>query len=270
MLALFSSGIFVFSVERGNTILLTAFFLAAFLLGYRSENRIVREMSYFALACAAGLKVYPAVFGILLLKEKRFIDVLRTVLYGAAAFFLPFLYFSGGFSALSTIFENVSLNAQAYKLQTPTFRFGFLPFYLSFDLTQTQVDSWLTVGNVVFVLAVLASLFLKSHWKTAMILACAIIAVPVNSAYYAGLYLFVPILLFLNEEKHPLFDWVYLLMILFILNPFQIVGQDMVLYTGRIANAALLLLLISLLCEGVIRAFISGRNNLDTRLRLRA
>jgi hypothetical protein len=270
LLTLFSSGIFVFSVERGNTILLTASFLAAFLLGYRSENRFVREMSYVALACAAGLKVYPAVFGILLLKEKRFADAVRTALYGAAAFFLPFFYFTGGLSSFPTILENVSLNAEAYKLQVPTFRFGFLPFYLSCDPAQLQADTWITVGNIVFALAVLASFFLKSHWKTAMLLACAIVAVPVNSAYYTGLYLFVPIVLFLNEEKHPLFDWGYLLLILFILNPFQIVGQDMILYTGRIANIALLLLLISILCEGVIRAILWGRSRLDTRLRVRS
>ena len=60
----------VVSVERGNSILLTVLALYLFLLTYRSECVWIRRFSYLCLGCAAGIKIWPLIFGILVLKER--------------------------------------------------------------------------------------------------------------------------------------------------------------------------------------------------------
>jgi len=85
----------LYAFERGNIILLAVLLTTFFIFGRKSENKIVRELSYIALALAAGLKLYPAVFGILLIRDKNIKGAVRTVIYGILAFFLPFVFFEG-------------------------------------------------------------------------------------------------------------------------------------------------------------------------------
>jgi hypothetical protein len=93
LVSLFSSGIFLFSLERANTVILAAAFLTAFVFLYESDSKVLREISYIALACSAGLKIIPAVFGILLIKDKRRFASIRPGVYGGLIFLLPFLCF---------------------------------------------------------------------------------------------------------------------------------------------------------------------------------
>ncbi len=263
--ALFSSGIFLFAVERANTILLTVGFLAAFLFWYKSDSRRLREFSYIALACAAALKVYPAIFGILLLKDRRWFDSIRTAVYGAMAFFLPFFFFVGGRYNLGQLLINVGLNTEAYRFLAPNYRFGWLAYYLGTATGTKDYQSWINLGNLALILAVILSLALKSHWKTITLLSCAIIAAPVNSAYYCGLYIFIPIVFFLNENRHSIFDWIYLLLFAVILNPIQFL-QDKVPVTVPIANNALLILFLALLIEAAVRAGITIYSFISRRI----
>ena len=77
------------AIERGNVVNLTAFFVMAFLFMYRSDRRILRELSYVCLAIAAGFRVYPAVYGILLIFDRDLPGAAKSVLYGIAAVILP-------------------------------------------------------------------------------------------------------------------------------------------------------------------------------------
>ena len=58
------------AIERGNVVNMTAFFVMAFLFMFRSDRRILRELSYVCLAIAAGLRLYPALYGILLIFDR--------------------------------------------------------------------------------------------------------------------------------------------------------------------------------------------------------
>ncbi len=91
---LFSYGS-MFAFERGNIILYAYLFLMIFLLFYNSNQKWLRELAYLSLAVSAGIKLYPAVFGALLLYQKKWKDALRLICYGCAAVFLPFIKFDG-------------------------------------------------------------------------------------------------------------------------------------------------------------------------------
>lgn len=53
-LSLFGTGVFIFSMERGNVILLAVICVAVFLGYYKSENRVLKHISFICLAIAAA------------------------------------------------------------------------------------------------------------------------------------------------------------------------------------------------------------------------
>ena len=81
----------IYCLERGNLSLLAMTLCCIFIFFRNSESAKVREISYLCLAAAAGLKLFPALFGILLLYDKKFKAAARTVCYGIAAVLLPYL-----------------------------------------------------------------------------------------------------------------------------------------------------------------------------------
>ena len=257
VLAMLTSGVYLFTVERANLILIAMPLLAIFLFWYKSESLIKREVAYIALAFATGLKVYPVIFGILLIKDRKWFAAVRTMIYGAVAFFLPFLFFKGGFSNFSQLLANSKLNSLQYQFQAPVFRFGFLPYYLSTHLETTNFKFYINFGNALLVLALVLVLFNKSLWKSTALLTCALIATPINSAYYCGIYLLAPIVLFLNEEEHSIYDLVYVFLFFVILIPYQFENASGYVTNGILANSALLLLYVILLAEAFYRAFSS-------------
>ena len=96
----------MFALERGNIINL-AFTLTIFFYSYYDdENKVLRELAFIALALAAGIKIYPAVFGLMLLKQRRFKECIRLAVYGILSFFGPFFCF-GGWSAVKSFFKGV-------------------------------------------------------------------------------------------------------------------------------------------------------------------
>lgn len=94
------------SIERGNVVNMTAFFVMAFLFMYRSDRRVLRELSYICLAIAAGLRIYPAIFGILLISGRDWTGVAKSMVYGIAAVILP-TFALGGISVLPEFIHQV-------------------------------------------------------------------------------------------------------------------------------------------------------------------
>ena len=89
------SSIFIYAYERGNLIQLTVVLSTIFLLCYNSKNKIIKEISFICLATAAALKIFPALFGILLLFDKKYKEAMRLIIYGINFTSLPFLFFEG-------------------------------------------------------------------------------------------------------------------------------------------------------------------------------
>ena len=86
----------LFLVERANYLYFTFFFVGIFLLCYNSSKRYLQYVGFISLAIAVGMKMYPAIFALLLLKERRYKDLLITAGLSIVAFFLPFCFFKGG------------------------------------------------------------------------------------------------------------------------------------------------------------------------------
>ena len=248
------SGIFMFSFERGNIITLAAICTTFFILNYNHDNKIIREIAFIALAIAAGLKAYPAILGIVLLFDRKYRESIRLFIYGLIFAFVPFLFFEGGLNNISIWINNLQLNNKAYQYGLfPRFNFRFW----AAGLENHSYREWIynifgKFDIVVSIIAIISSFFQKTFWKRITQLLLVLIILPVNSAEYTGLYLFIAVILFLNEEHHTKTDWIYLFLFVLILNPFQLIVGNNINLTSYMMNFSASIMLILLTVESII------------------
>ena len=92
-LVILCSGPVIYGIERGNIILFSLLFLLLFFLYKDSDNQKLKYFAFFALAISANLKYYPALFGLVLIKEKRYRDALITAVIGLFVFIFSLIAF---------------------------------------------------------------------------------------------------------------------------------------------------------------------------------
>lgn len=253
VLAIFMSGIMLFSLERANIIFLSAISLAFFIINYNNENRIFRELSYIALAVAIALKIYPVIFGVILLYNKQFKEIGRLIMYTIITIFLPFLYFKGGFLNIPLLIRNAQESNDAYILNGYQYRFGIIPDGIVFGLNKndvTIIEGLILISFILCIVTMFISWSYEKHWKTILALTCAVLNTSVTSGYYCGLYIYVPIILFLNDDNHHISDWAYFILMVCILNPYQIEYENCN-FTTIISNTSTIIIYIFLVVEGL-------------------
>ena len=184
----------VFLLERGNVVILAVIALVVFVQHYDSESPAWREVALIALAVAAALKLYPALFGLALLGDRRFKDALRAALYAILLLLLPSFFF-GGPRALWLVVQNTF----AYSGSAAGVPQG-LPAMLGLDAAQGRT-LLLILYAIALVIITLASFLQKKPWKIWCFAASILLAVPSIFSSYNWL-LFLPVLLyFMRTER---------------------------------------------------------------------
>lgn len=202
--ALFSYGI-LYGFERGNIILLCWALMAFFVYFRNSENPFLREVSYLALAVAAGLKLYPAFLGILLIKERKVFPAIRTVMYGIGAVILPLYFFNEGLSGLWMWLKVVF--GFGSSAQYPWVGNGFANIlnhvgYVAdhFLGTSYATQNYALVGVAAALLLLVCALFMNKEWETVLTIILSMMMFQSQADYIYGMYL-LPLLLFIAQEK---------------------------------------------------------------------
>ncbi len=235
---------FLYTLERGNCIIVLPALIFMFLFFRNSENKAVKEIALISLGLAFGIKLVPAVFGLLLLYEKKWLEALRAALYGAAAFLLPFLFLNGGFANIPLMFRNLVLMSNAYSNSDGcTLRSLFAILHLDPGSGINQAIVFL-INILVVLLLLAASYFLRKSWEGVLAITLILILIPSNSAYYCLLYLIPVLIMFLNEKKHDSIDAVALISFILIFSP--LVGA---LTSMKLANFALAILVFYVLAK---------------------
>ncbi len=208
---------FYYCIERGNILLLAMVLTAFFVFFYNSKSRAVREIAYLMLALAAGLKIYPAFFGLILIQEKKYRAAAKTVIYGMLFFFVPFLFYDGGLS-IFTFIDNIRAFSQnskaAYSLGSTSVLNLF--YYLG--------DKYVGFGKAVFLLSeVIAAVFVfiaPKKWQKIFLLTYMMINIPSVSSTYASVFMIIPfIVLMANSTKKDRSDWIYFVLFCLVLLP---------------------------------------------------
>lgn len=239
---------FLFTVERGNIILLSFIGTLAFFAMKDSKKKWVREAGYLCLAFAAAIKIYPAIFGLVLVKEKRYKEALRLAIYGIVVFVIPFIFFcDDGIAGIPLFFGNLFGWSSAYTNSIVNHattenglaenvkeivdanvidgsRIGFAAFlehlfmWLGTSIgTATRMAAKL--GTCLSVIAFMTAFFSRKEWQFILLLTCVLVGFQSRSYVYTATFLIIPFIFFLREEKRNAWNVIYFSMLMLILFP---------------------------------------------------
>jgi hypothetical protein len=195
---------FIYAVDRGNIVLLILPLCLIFLLGYRSENKTVRYISYVALAIAVSVKIYPIFLGLLLIRERNWRETGLCVALGLIFFFVPFLFTDGN---IAILIENIQIHIGSYTS-------GPTGFTLMHQVLNVVVGSSLPAATVLalgyiltavlFIPMILIIVYDKKakDWEVIALAMCmAFFGPAVAVMQYMLVLLALPFIFFLRSEK---------------------------------------------------------------------
>ncbi len=191
----------IFMVERGNVLVLALAALVIFSQNYESESRAGREVALVALAIAAALKLYPALFGLVLLADRRYRDAARAALYAAALTLGASLFFGGPAAIFYVIKNTFCFTSGAENVSS----------FTSFLGLSGGAGTALVFGLYIFavIFLTLASLLQKKAWKTWMFAGAVLLTFSSIFSAYNWLMLLPAFLAFMRTEKLQGINWVY-------------------------------------------------------------
>lgn len=212
----------LYAIERGNIILIVVPLILFFWFFKDSKNKIIGELALISLAIASGIKLYPAVFGLVLLIDKQYKKATRTLFYGIFAFIVPFFAFEGT-EAIPIFFKILfkfsgKANYNGYGLLN-IYNIIYL-YFKSFNIDISFLSKPIIWCNYIICILLLAFSFTTTkRWKCCLLLTLFIILVQ-SSSEYTLTFLTVPFLAFLTEEKQiNINNWLYYFLFLFLIVP---------------------------------------------------
>ncbi len=250
------SSVSIYSLERGNFIYIAIIFSIFFLFYYKHKNSRISETAIILLSIAASIKIYPAIFGILLIYEKHYGKFARLILYSCLLFFLPFLFFKEGFTNFIYLLENLKLFTKLYSNQLMYHNIGIIPainfiFYIiKGKIYPLPLNLFMFFNGILMILSLISAYFQKQTWKKLTLIIGASTLLQFNSGFYCGLYYFLPITYFLNTKKFNFKIGFYLAMFIIFLNPYQIYKGHLSI-SSFLSNIAILTVFLTLTAEGL-------------------
>ncbi len=162
-----------------------------------SRSWFAREAALLLIAVAAGLKMYPAVFGFLYLKEKRWGEAVRLIIYGIMIMFLPFQRF-GGLPVIMDWLDNIFSTMGGYEYGRIQFINGIAYMALT-KITGNPESSLVMIGcrvipYVFLLLMIILGFISRSRYRTILFFTCAMVFFPSNAFRYTLGYMALPLL----------------------------------------------------------------------------
>ena len=205
-LLMFSAVFFGSAIPSGNSAVLVLSLLLTALHLKDTESAWKRELGLILLAVCVALKLYPAVFGLLYLKEKRYRELLRLMVCSAALLFLPFVFFGGypGFRHWLLHIMNTMGYSDLYRLQYFRGIFHTILFRF-FGRERPLVTMALTLGAA----GVLAWNAWRSRnlYRTLFFLITIMCFFPANVYRYTLCYFSIPLIMGLKESGEKRRGW---------------------------------------------------------------
>lgn len=225
----------LFTMERGNTLILTIGFVCLYLFWYDSESALKREVAIMSLGVAAAFKLSPALLGLLLIYDRRWLQAVRCALYGVFFIFAPFAAIEGGFANIPQWISNIRANVDSYKDVKSGVSLQNTVFYIRQFLTGSADNnqalySVCRIVAIVLALVILAGgFFVCFKWEQVLMVSAVVTFYPAHSGKYNILYLLPAFIMLLNayasrnageKDEVPLRNWenIILLVAFFLLN----------------------------------------------------
>jgi hypothetical protein len=176
-------------------------------MGYKSEKKVIRYLSYISLGFATGFKITPAILALLILRNRNNDDSINAykefgmcAIIVALLFFVPFIFTDGTFMMLldniQSLTERMSLMASNISQLVES-----LSVAIGFSGETASLISYTLIGTLMLLTSVIV-LFDREmkFWKVVALLSCTIILGLGVSIQYLVIYMTIPILYFLSTE----------------------------------------------------------------------
>ena len=151
----------LFCFVRANNIISVCALVLLFFYLYNGEKRYQRELANVCLAFAVGIKIYPALLILYFIKDRRFLDMLKTLAYSIVILFVPFFFVDGGWlKNIKAIYSNFkTFSGQGRELAYANIGFDSfatkLTVFLHLPMLQPILSKLFRFGSVVVTLVAL-------------------------------------------------------------------------------------------------------------------
>ena len=198
-----SAPVLMGAIERGNISFFTAVIILWALYLKDTDSKVAREAALILIAIAAGIKLYPAIIGILYIREKRFKEAVRLVIYGLIVFLVPFA-FCGGIAGLIQYLKILFFfEGQGYRSWTNirNYLLSISDLMGQYENSAYFVKYFKIVENLFLIFSCVSVFKAKSNWKR-IFYPAAVMALYVPFSYrYTSVYMLIPFLFFLKESN---------------------------------------------------------------------
>lgn len=184
----------------GNSAMLVLALLMMALELIENPDMFRREAGLLLLAVCVGMKIYPAVFGLVLLKKKRYRELLRFIFYSLVLLLAPFTFF-GGLVGFRAWIGNLTGSLQSMNFYgKPQYLKGVF-YTLIRALTGRGEMGWSSaLTYMVCLLWAWLAWRSKSRWRTQFFLTCIMVFFPSSAYRYTLAYFSIPLVSLLKEE----------------------------------------------------------------------
>ncbi|MCR4610562.1 MAG: glycosyltransferase 87 family protein, partial [Lachnospiraceae bacterium] len=195
----------IFSIERGNNVIVSALMVSVFVFYYDNNIKWKKEIALICLAIASGMKISPAILGILLVYKKDWSAVCRLALYDTLFFIGPFVFLKGGINNLFQMIHNLNLWFTTYVSYNEGT--GFVASYVKYIrffydcryISDTSYKILTVLKSEVSFILLLGAFHFEEKWKCVFNVILVLLVLPTTSAAYCLLYLIPFTVLFLNS-----------------------------------------------------------------------
>jgi hypothetical protein len=220
------SGINLFSVERGTLVVFTAGCIAGFLHYYDSPERKKQIFSLILLSLAASLKIYPALFGVFLLKKRDWKAILFCIFLTSALGFLPLLFFEQGLGSIPQLFRNLEEYRRMHFFSTPDILMSILLGDIwGFAKPGSIVVVIRKIIDATAIIALVCAVSGRDKHRLLLATAAVICLCPVGAMPYTQLYIFPAFIIFMyniRKGESDLADLINAICYILLLMPLQL------------------------------------------------
>ena len=187
---------FSLAIERGNISIYVMLIILLAIYMDCTDKVALKELSLILIAIASSIKIYPAIYGLIYIRQKRYREAIRLVIYGIVSFFLPFIFF-GGFDGFKHFITNITTVGTRITNISIT---GIVNRFIGGDYG-------ITIGKIIsimyFIIVLCLVLLSKLDWKSMGLLTSLMLVFISESGSYCLIYWTIPLLMFCryNEGK---------------------------------------------------------------------
>jgi len=212
------SYVFIFLLDRANVETFVYIFIAMFMLLYLKPNKsmFLDIITAIFISFAINFKLYPGVFIILMLRDKRFRCLAFTILFSGIVFIISMKAVGGTLDGLlqNLSWFNDNYQKAVFEIVAPQNTHSLfdsiksITLLITKDVDVTKAIILKFIGPYVLLVLILFTfiaayviLYEKSKWRAVFLLTVAMVLFPYTSNDYTLIHMYIPLFMYIISKK---------------------------------------------------------------------